>query len=181
MVIKHRESEIVMMVLSMDGIVAEIFKRVIHPTHVPFKIKAESTKVRGTRDLRPRGGFLGDRDDTGVFGLGDMIELPQELDRLEIFAPAVLVGNPLTGVARVIQIEHRGDGIDAQTIDMEAITPEEGISQKEITHLVAAIIENQSAPVLMGTLAWIFMLVKGGAIEPRKGPVVAREVCRHPI
>ena len=51
-------------------------------------------------------------------GVEDLVELPQEGDRLEVLAPAVLVGHPLAGRARVVAVEHRGDGVDAEAVDV---------------------------------------------------------------
>jgi hypothetical protein len=114
MMIEHREGEIVLVILAIDGILLEVAKRVVHPAHVPLEAEAESAEVRRARDLRPGGGFLGDGDDAGMFGVDDVIEMTEEIDGFEVFASAELVGNPLALLAAVVEVEHGGDGIDAK-------------------------------------------------------------------
>ena len=45
--IEAAEGEIVVVVLAMDGIVLEIAKRVVHPSHIPLHAKAEAADVDG--------------------------------------------------------------------------------------------------------------------------------------
>src|SRR5262245_19302865 len=88
--IQHREGEIVLMIFSMNRVVAEIIEGVMHPAHVPLERKSQPTQVRWTSHLRPGGGFLGDRDDAGKFDVGDVIELSEKINRLQIFPAAKL-------------------------------------------------------------------------------------------
>src|SRR5712691_2679478 len=110
-----------------------------------------------------------------------MIEFAQEFNRLKIFTPAILVGDPFALATGVIQVQHRGNGVHAEAIDMEAVAPEQRICEKEITDFVTAIIEDQRSPILVGAFAGIFMFVKSGAIKACKGPVVPWEMSGHPI
>src|ERR1051326_955260 len=64
---------------------------------------------------------------------------------------------------------------------MIALTPKEGVGGEKITHLMAPIIENERAPILVCAFARILMLVERGAIEPGQGPGVAGEMRGHPI
>ena len=70
------------------------------------------------------------------------IELLEELDRLDIFLPAIFVGYPLALLAAVVEIEHRRDGVDAQAVDVEFVQPEDGAGYEEDADLVAAVIED---------------------------------------
>src|SRR5205807_621548 len=51
----------------------------------------------------------------------------------------------------------------------------------EIADFVAAEIKDKRAPILMRALAWIFVLVKGGAVIFGEGPIIARKMRGHPI
>ena len=117
----------------------------------------------------------------GKLRVGDVIEFFQKLDGLEIFASAELVGNPFALLARVIEIKHGGHGVHAQAVNVKAVAPEQRVGDEEIAHLVAAVIENERAPVLMRALARVFVLVQGGAVEVRQRPVIARKMRRHPV
>src|SRR6266478_4930807 len=100
----------------MDGIVGEIFKRVVHPAHVPFETEAEAAEVGGTRDGRPGSGFLGDGEDAGEFAVSDFVHALNEINGGEIFTAAKLIGDPPAGLAGVVEIEHGGDGVHAETV-----------------------------------------------------------------
>ena len=106
------------------------------------------------------------------------VELPEESDGFEIFAAAEYVRNPFAGLARVIEIEHRGDGVDAQAVDVIFVDPEERVREQEILHLVAPIIENQRAPIRMRAQARICVLVEMRAVEESEAVRVARENAR---
>jgi hypothetical protein len=66
-----------------------------------------------------------------VAGIDGAVHRAQEIDRLPVFAPALIVGHPVAALAAVIAVEHRGDRIDAQPIDMIALGPEQGVVDEE--------------------------------------------------
>jgi hypothetical protein len=137
--------------------------------------------IRRARHLRPRGGFLGDGHHAGKFRVRDVVEFFQELDGLEVFAAAELVGNPLALLARVVEVKHRGDGVHAQAVHMKAFAPEQRVGDEKIGNLVPAKIKNQRAPVLMRALARVLVLEERGAVEFRERPFVARKMRGHPV
>ncbi len=110
-----------------------------------------------------------------------LVELLDERDRLEVLATAVLVGDPLAGLARVVEVQHRGHGVDAQPVDVELLDPVQRVGDQEVAHLVAAEVEDQRAPVRLRAAARVGVLVQRGAVEARQRPLVAREVRRHPV
>src|SRR5439155_13341270 len=57
----------------------------------------------------------------------------------------------------------------------------ERVRQQEISHLVAAVVENQRAPVLMLALTRVGVLVERRTIEPCQAVLVLREVTRYPV
>src|SRR5260370_41974589 len=87
------------------------------------------------------------------------------MDRVEVFPAAVDVGDPAPRLTAVIEIEHRGDGIDPEPVDMKFAQPIERARMQEIRHLAAAVIVNQRVPVAMDALARIGVLVERGAVE----------------
>ena len=53
--------------------------------------------------------------------------------------------------------------------------------QQEAFHLVAAVVEDVRAPVLVQAQARVFVLVQRGAVEARQRPGIRREMRRHPV
>src|SRR5678816_4042474 len=100
--------------------------------------------------------------------MGDMIELSEKFDRLQIFPAPVLVGDPLTVATRVIKIEHRGDRIDPQPVNVKALAPIEGVRQQKVTHFMPPVIEDQRAPILVRAFSGVFMLVQRSPIKARQ-------------
>ena len=105
----------------------------------------------------------------------------EEGDRLAVFLAAVGVGQPLAGAARIVEVEHRGDGVDAQAVDMETIDPVEGVAIEEVGDLVTAEIIDRRVPVRMKALARVGVLVERRAVEARKPLLVGGEMRRHPV
>src|SRR3954468_10601626 len=64
---------------------------------------------------------------------------------------------------------------------MIALAPEYGIRDQEISNFMAAIIENERAPILMCSFPGVFMLVQGGAIKLGQTPFISREMSGNPI
>jgi len=56
--------------------------------------------------------------------VGDFVHALYEIDSMEIFAAAELIGNPFAGLAGVIEIKHGSDGVHAQAVDVVLVEPE---------------------------------------------------------
>src|SRR5204863_6736536 len=93
------------------------------------------------------------------------VEAAQEVDGLKVLAAAELVGNPLTFLARVIEVEHGGDGIHAQAIHVILVQPEEGTAEQEANGLAPAIVEDEALPVGVKTLLGVGVLVEVCTVE----------------
>jgi hypothetical protein len=91
------------------------------------------------------------------------------------------VRRPLAVLPRVVEVEHRGDGVDPQPVDVVAIAPEERVGDEEVADLGPAEVEDERSPVGMLAALRVGVLVERGAIEPAQGEVVGREVGRHPV
>ena len=59
--------------------------------------------------------------------------------------------------------------------------PEQRVGEQEVADLVAAVVEDERAPVGMRAAARVRVLVERGAVEAREREVVAREVRGDPV
>ena len=153
----------------------------MHPAHVPLVGEAEPAGVGGPAHARPRRGFLGDGDGAGRAPVRGGVQLPQELHRLHVLAAAVLVGHPLPCRARVVQIQHRGHGVHAQPVDVERLQPIHRVAEQERPHLVAAVVEDQRAPLPVLAAPRVHVLVERRAVEARQPVGILGEVAGHPV
>ena len=62
-----------------------------------------------------------------------------------------------------------------------SLEPVQGVGDEEVAHLVAAVVEDERAPVGVLALTGVGVLVQGRAVEAGQRPVVAREVGGHPV
>ena len=84
-------------------------------------------------------------------------------------------------VARVVQVEHRRDGVHAQAVGVVLLQPEERVGEQEAADLGAPVVEDERAPVAVLALPRIGMLEERGAVEPGEPVGVLGEVARHPV
>ena len=109
------------------------------------------------------------------------IEAPQEFDRLEVLAAAMLVRNPAALGPAVVEIQHRRDGIDAQSVDTVAIEPEQRVGDQEVDDLGAPVVVDQRAPVLVAALQRIGVFIERRAVEVTEPVRVVGKMPRHPV
>jgi hypothetical protein len=109
------------------------------------------------------------------------VKCPQKFNRVNIFSSAILIGNPFTLLARIIQVKHRCDRIHTQPVAVALFQPENRARYQETAHLVPAVVENITLPVWMITLAWIFMLKKMRSIKIRQSILIRREMRWYPV
>jgi len=166
---------------SVNRLVTHIAERIVHPPHVPLQAESEPSQVGGTRDHRPRRRFLRDRHDIGILRIHEFIEPAEESDRFQVLPSAVLIRQPFAVFTRVVAIEHRRDGIDAKPVDMKLSKPVERVGDEKITHLVAAVVEDQGIPIGMLSLSWVLMLKQRGAVESRQAVLVLWEMRGGPV
>ena len=91
--------------------------------------------------------------------VGFLIEAAEEVDSLDVFPSAVFVGNPLTLLAGVIEVEHGSDRIHAQAVDVVFVEPEHGARHQKTANFGAAVVEDVGLPVGMETLPRIGVLI----------------------
>ena len=116
-----------------------------------------------------------------MFAMAELVEPLDEVDRLEVLVAAEDVGDPLAGFARVVEVEHRGDGIDAQAVEVVAIEPEERIAEQEVADLGPAVVEDLGAPVAVLAEPGVGMLVEMRAVEVAQAVRVVGEVGGNPV
>src|SRR5258708_935499 len=141
--IEKTKRKLAMMVRPVKRVFGKVVQGVVHPAHVPFEVESQSTFGCGSGHLGPSGGFLGDHRHCGMFPSNGVSDIPQELYRFKILSTAEEIGDPGTGRAAVVEIEHRSDRIYAQTINVVLLDPEERVGQQKIVNLVAAVVEDQ--------------------------------------
>jgi hypothetical protein len=163
------------------GSCCRVAERVVHPAHVPLEPEPEAAQMRRAGDTRPGGRFLGDRHHARGAPIDGGVHLLEEIDGFEVLAAAVLVRRPLAFLARVVEVEHRGDGVHAQPVDVELLQPVRRVRDQEVAHLAAAEVEHERAPVRLLAAARICVLVQRCAVEPGQRPFVFREVRGHPV
>src|ERR1700674_715216 len=110
----------------MNWIVLKIVERVMHPAHVPLQAEPETAEMSGPRNHRIGGGLLRVGLNVRMLFVSFEIEAAQEVDGFEVFAPTELIGNPFTLLARVVEIEHGSDGVDAKAVGVIFVQPEHG-------------------------------------------------------
>src|SRR5262244_4132137 len=111
----------------------------------------------------------------------DLVEALEEGDGFQVLASPVDVRDPLSGLARVVAVDHGGDGVDAEAIHVVALQPEERVADEEVGDLAAAVVEDPRAPVGVLALPRIGMLEEMGTVEVREPMRIAREVGGDPV
>jgi hypothetical protein len=91
------------------------------------------------------------------------------------------LGTHSPGAPGVVEVEHRGDRVDAQTVDVELLEPVDRVGDEEVAHLGAAEVEDVRPPVGLVAAARVRVLVQRTAVEPRQRELVPREVRWDPV
>ena len=116
----------------------------------------------------------------GWRGINEFIDPLQKGHGIAIVIAAIAVGQPFAGFARIIEVEHRGDGIDAKPIDVVAIEPEQRIGREKRRDFAAAKIIDRRIPIRMEPKARVGMFVKRLAVELREPVNVGWEMRGDP-
>ena len=179
------EGNVLVVELAEVGIQLHVVGDVVHPAHVPLEVEAQTTLQAALAhrlgDVGPGGGFLGDHETAGVEGEHMLVQLLEKVHRLQILVAAVDVGDPLAALAAVIQIEHGGHRVHPETVDVELLHPEVGGGEQEGAHLVAGIVKDHGAPVLVLALAGVGVLICRRAVELVETEAVLGEVGGYPV
>src|ERR1035441_4649899 len=165
--IDRPEGQPVVMPGAVNGITGEVVERVMHPAHVPLEAEAEPTRVGRPGDPRPRRGLLRDHHDVGKRPVHLSVAGLEKLDRLEVLVATEAVRDPLSALARVVEVEHRSHPVHAQPVGMEPVEPEARAGDQEAANLTAAEVEDPALPVGVHSLADVGVLIEMSAVETR--------------
>ncbi len=91
------------------------------------------------------------------------------------------VRDPLALLAAVVEVEHRGDRVDAQAVGVILVEPEARARGEEGAHFIAPVIEDRARPLGVVALARVGMLVEMRAVEKAEPVLVPGEMRRYPI
>src|SRR5882724_12467846 len=126
--VEQRKGDVALVIAPINRINAHVMQEVVHPAHVPFEPEPEAAEISRTRHTRPRGRFLSDGDDPGELFVTNFVKPLEKIDGLKVFSTAVNVGEPLPGLARVIEVKHRGHCVHAQAVNVIFVEPEKRIT-----------------------------------------------------
>ena len=163
------------------GRVRHVGQRVVHPAQVPLEVEPEPADARRTGDVGPGGRFLGDRQDVGELEMDLVVEPAEEGDRLVVRLRLGRDAGRLAPVARGLEVEHRGDRVDPDGVDVIEVEPVERVGDQEVRHFGAAEVEDVRAPVAVLPPVRVGMLVQGRAVEAAQPVRVAGEVRGDPV
>src|SRR5208282_2011631 len=109
------------------------------------------------------------------------VQAPQEINGFEVFAAPEAIWNPVALPSTVVEIDHGGDGIYPQPIDMVLIEPEQGVAQKVIRHFAPAVVENQRIPISVAALARVGVLIERRAVKVCQPMRIIGEMAGDPV
>ena len=110
-----------------------------------------------------------------------VVDPAQQGDRFEVLTAAELVGEPLAGLPRVVVVEHRGDGVDPEAVDVVLVEPEQGVRGQEVDDPGLAEVEDRRVPFELPAAAGVGVLVKVRAVEEGQAVLVVGEVRGDPV
>ena len=175
------ERDLVLIPLAVDGVEAHVREHVVHPAHVPLVVESHAAHVDGLRDQRPCRRLFGDHQSVGMELEDRLVELLDEVHGFQVARVSVLVRLPLAVLPAVVQVEHVGDGVDAQTVDVVLFEPEHSVGDEEALHFRPAVVEVRRAPLpVLGALL-VVRFVERHAVEVAKPLLVLAEVAGHPV
>ena len=181
-VVAHGKGHVVVRALAHDRIELHILAEVMHPAHVPLEGEAKAVRrADRARDIRPGGGLLCDRHEAGIAAADHGVHVLEELDRLEVLVSAVLVGQPLSVLLAVVQVQHGGHRIHADAVDVVVANPVEDVCNQEVLHLGLAEVEDLGAPVRVLSPPRVRILIDALTVKLCEAMGIRAEVGRYPV
>src|SRR5579872_5215398 len=95
----------------------------------------------------------------------ELIEAADEIDGFQVLVAAVLIGDPFTCSAGVIEVDHGSHGIHAEAVNVVLLEPEQRVGNEKLANFVPAEVKNERSPIAMLALSRIGVLVESGAVE----------------
>src|SRR5215204_3261432 len=149
------ERDLVVVVLAVDGILGHVLQAVVHPAHVPLVTEPQTTHRGRAADHGPGCRFLREGGGAWVLTEDELVRALQECYGLQVLVAAVHVREPLALLPGVVEVEHRGDGVDPQPVYVILGDPEQRVAEKVVAHLATTEVEDQRSPVRVAALAGV--------------------------
>ncbi len=137
----------------LDPIVGDIHRHTV--VEAVAAILELRSQARHTRHL------LGNRDGIGVHLVNELVGQRQVADSVIVLMTIEIVSVATEGLTQsVTVVEHRGDTIETETVEVELFEPVLTVRQEEVDHLVLAVVETEGVPCrMLMTVAGIEELV----------------------
>ena len=107
--------------------------------------------------------------------------MAEKFNGLQIFMAAEFVGDPLPRLFAIVEIQHGGNGVDTQPVDMVLVRPIQSVCDQKVGYLMLAIVKYFSSPVRMLSLAGIGIFIGGSSVEIGQTVSVSRKMGRNPV
>src|SRR5665647_2144739 len=153
-----------------------VLKRIIHPPHIPFIIKAKAPVIGWFCDICPGGGFFRNHHCIGEFLKDQTVYFSYKCNGFNIFSSPVNICLEGIMFAVKVQIKHACNPVHSDSIKMELLYPEYAVGQKKIEHFLFFKIRLIGSPVFMN-----FRFIKRGAVKFAKAMCVHAEMPWDPV
>ena len=137
--VDHAERKLVVVVLAVDRFVLDVAQEVVHPTHVPLVVEAETALLWRASDAREASRFFGDEDGMRGQAAHDAVQVLEEFERIVVDVAAVLVRHPFARTLTVVEVKHGGHSIDAETVAVKFLKPVHRVCNEEVLDFVTAV------------------------------------------
>ena len=175
--VHHGKSQKLMAPVAEGKVQRAVSERIVHPSHIPFVVKAEPSFFRRVSDQGPGGAFLGNREYIGMESANYFIKLLKECLSHQIFLAAFVIKALLRRIVNsIIQIEHTADSVYPYAVDMVFFQPENRVANEKTADFRAAIIKFIGSPLYM-----FFGFKKLRPVEPAEPMSVPAKVARNPV
>ena len=179
--ISHRKCHLIVIVLTEIWIQFHVFKKIIHPSHIPFQRESKSSIFSFSGNLWPCGRFFCYHDRSMISSKYNGIQMFEKLNCFKVFVITIFISNPLAILLSIIQIKHRCYCINTKSVYMTLFNPVECIGNQEVFDLRTAIVINLGSPVRMFSLSRIFMFIYCCTVKICEALCIFRKMCRYPV
>ena len=170
-----------MIIFAEKSVKRKIAENIVHPTHIPLEVEAESARKYRLCNHWPRGALLGYHHGIREVAENIFVELLQKFDSLKIFIAAVFIRHPLAVLAVVIEIQHRCNGVYPYAVKVIFFKPERSGGHQKRANLIFSEVKDSCSPSVMLALSRVAVFIERSAVKFVKTVCVLREVCRNPV
>ena len=179
--ITHGKCHHMMIVFSEIRIQLHIFRKIVHPPHIPLKAKSKTSVFYISGYLRPCRRLFRYHKCPRISSKYNCVQMLEEIYCLQVLITSILVRNPFSVFLSIIQVQHRSNCINSKSINMEMLHPEKCIGNQEVPYLILAKIKYLRPPVRMLPFSWICILVSCCSVKLGKSMLVLWKMCRNPV